>query len=490
MAIDESNSPANQPNIDDELQREIDAALGDATLDELMAEATGEQSQVGKATGGAEGDIVSVLVVGINKDDIFVELPDKRQGLVSAEEFEDIPLPEEGQTLELQIRGYDSRDDLVLLSRQGAAVEAAWDTLAKGQVLEGRVTGSNKGGLEIDVDGIQAFMPISQIELFRVEDTSSYINQKFRCQVMEIDKSNRNVVVSRRALLEEEAAEARKELLDKLVEGKVVPGVVKTIMPYGAFVDIGGTDGLLHISDMSHTRVNNPEDVVKVGQQLEVQVLKFDRESGKISLGLKQILADPWDEVAAKYAPDELVTGRVTKLADFGAFVELSPGVEGLIPIGELSFSRINHPSEVIKEGDTPQVRILSVELDRRRISLSLKRVGEDPWMGASVRWPVGSVVEGLVTRTADFGAFVQLTNGVEGLVHISELSDAHVRAVEEVVQSGQSVKVKVVSVDEEARRISLSIKQASAAMPVDTEPEAAPEPQKERKTPLKGGLD
>ena len=489
MAIDDSGQQANEPSIDDELQREIDAALGDADLNALMAEATGEES-AGKKSGGSEGDIVNVVVVGINKDDIFVELPDKRSGLVSAEDFEDLPLPEEGQTIELQIRGYDRRDQLVLLSRQGAAVEAAWDTLTKGQVLEGRVTGSNKGGLEIDVDGIQAFMPISQIERFRVEDTSSYINQKYRCQVIEIDRSNRNVIVSRRALLEEEAAEASRELLDKLAEGQVVSGVVKTIMPYGAFVDIGGTDGLLHISDMSHTRVKNPEDVVKVGQQLEVQVLKFDRESGKISLGLKQILADPWDEVAGKYSPDELVTGRITRLADFGAFVELSPGVEGLIPIGELSFTRINHPREVVNEGDTTQVRILNVELDRKRISLSLKRVGDDPWVGASVRWPVGSVVEGLVTRTAEFGAFVQLTGGVEGLVHISELSDAHVRTVEDVVQSGQNVKVKVVSVDEEARRISLSIKLASASMPIDTEPDAAPQPQRKRKTPLKGGLD
>ena len=489
MTIDDSNSQVNQPNIDDELQREMDAALGDADLNALMAEATGEDS-AGEASGGAEGDIVSVVVMGINKDDIFVELPDKRSGLVSAEEFEDLPLPEEGQSIELQIRGYDRKDDLVLLSRQGAAVQAAWDTLAEGQVLEGRVTGSNKGGLEIDVNGIDAFMPISQIELFRVEDIFGYVGEKFRCQVIEVDKSNRNVVVSRKALLKEEAAEASKELLENLVEGQVVPGVVKTIKEYGAFVDIGGTDGLLHISDMSHTRVNKPEDVVKVGQQLEVQVLKIDRESGKISLGLKQILADPWDEVAAKYAPDELVTGRITRLVDFGAFVELSPGVEGLIPIGEMSFSRINHPSEVVKEGDTTQVRIISIEMDRKRISLSLKRIGDDPWVGASVRWAAGSVVEGLVTRTAEFGAFVQLTGGVEGLVHISELSDAHVRTVEDVVTSGQNVKVKVVSVDEEARRISLSIKQASAAVPVDTEPDTPPQPQKKRKSPLKGGLD
>jgi small subunit ribosomal protein S1 len=341
-------------------------------------------------------------------------------------------------------------------------------------------------------------MPISQIELYRVEDLAPYVNQRLRCTVIEVNEGERKIVLSRRNLLELEAAEKREQTWATLAEGKVMVGRVKTIMPYGAFVDIGGVDGLLHVRDMAHGRVEDPRAVVTEGQQIEVMVLKVDREERRISLGLKQTLADPWKEVEAKWPADTVVSGMVTRLADFGAFLELEEGVEGLIPIGEMTFERrIKHPSEIVKEGDIVKVRVLSVDPARKRISLSLKRIGDDPWMGASARWPAGSIVTGIVKRVTDFGAFVELTAGVEGLVHISELSDEHVRAASDVIQEGQSVQAKVLDVEEDRRRISLSIKQAVASPdytgPARTDERPTAEQTttpKKRKTPLKGGLD
>lgn len=480
-------------NLDAELQRELDEALGGLSLEEVIdAEERGRDSAVGARTGTGEG-VRTGRVVAIQGDDIFVEMGGKSQGLLPAGQFKDEPLPEVGDIVEVTIEKYDPSEGLLMLSRLGAIQAAAWETLEEGQVVEARVTGHNKGGLEVSIDGIVGFMPISQIELFRVEDLKPYVNQKLRCQVTDIDRAEQNVIVSHRAMLEQEAAEARERTWQNIAEGQVVDGTVKNIMPYGAFVDVGGIDGLLHVADMSHSRVEDPKTVVHEGQQLQVMVLKVDRETRRISLGLKQALPDPWEQVAAKYTVDDIVVGRVTRLAEFGAFVELEPGVEGLVPISEMSFTqRISHPREVLDEGRPVKLRVLNVEIERRRIALSLKRVGDDPWVGASVRWPKGSIVEGAVKRIADFGAFVEITAGVEGLVHISELSDQRVRAVSDVVQEGQTVQAKVLDVDEDQRRIALSIKQALASPeytgPAETE--EPPPPPTKRKKPLKGGLD
>jgi len=476
-----------EENLDEALQREIDEALGDASLEDLIAAEEGLEK-------GASDEVRTGRVVAIHGDDIFVDLGGRSQGLLPAAQFEDEPLPSVGDVVEFTIAGYDDRDDLLVLSRKGAVLAAAWETLAEGQIVEGRVTGHNKGGLELDVNGIRAFMPISQIEMFRVEELAPYVNQRLRCEVIERRPAERSIVVSRRALLEREAAEARERLFESLQEGQTVVGTVRSIMPYGAFVDIGGVDGLLHVREMSYSRVEDPASVVQEGQQIEVKVLKIDREERKISLGLKQTLPDPWEAAASKWPVDTVVTGRVTRLADFGAFVQLEEGVEGLIPISEMSFEqRIRHPSQILAEGETVKVRVMSVDAEQRRISLSLKRVGDDPWMGASVRWPAGSVAEGVVKRLTDFGAFVELAAGVEGLVHISELSDDYVRSVADVVREGQTVQAKVLSVDEDRRRIALSIKQA-AQMPASGGPESAesapPPPQPKRKRPLRGGLD
>ena len=485
---EDTKAGPDESTIDEELQRELDEALGGMSMEEILQadEAPAEPVERGVRRG---------TVAAIHGEDVFVDMGGKSQGVVPFEQFADEEAPPKaGDVIEVTIEGYDRRDGLLLLSRRGAARAATWENLDEGQVVEGRVTGHNKGGLELTVNGIRAFMPISQIEMFRVEDISGYVNQRLRCQVMEVDRSEQNVIVSRRALLEAEAAEAKEKLLESLEEGQTVVGVVRSILPYGAFVDIGGVDGLLHVSDMSYTRVEDPSHIVHEGQQIEVKVLKFDREERKISLGLKQTMPDPWADAEVKWPADSVVGGRVTRLADFGAFVELEAGVEGLIPISELSFGRrIGHPREIVREGDVVKVRVLNVSTEQRRIGLSLRRVGDDPWTGASVRWPANSVVEGIVTRIADFGAFVELTPGVEGLIHISELSHSHVRAVSNVVREGNTVQARVLNVDEDKRRISLSIKQLGYST---TENGSAAEeseparPQQKRKKPLKGGLD
>ncbi|NQU76086.1 MAG: S1 RNA-binding domain-containing protein [Planctomycetes bacterium] len=483
-----------QTKLDEELQREVDEALGGMSLEDLID----VEAKASDAAQGQEEEHSALRrgrVIAVHGEDIFVDLGGKDQGILKAGQFADEPLPVAGDQIEVAVHGYDEADGLLLLALKGAANVAAWETLEVGQDIEGRVTALNTGGLELKADGIRAFMPISQIELSRVNDLKPYVDQKMRCRVIEIKRSEGGIIVSRRAVLEEEMAKLGAETIALLEEGQIVSGVVKNIMPYGAFVDIGGVDGLLHVADMSWARVDSPSNVVTEGQQLQVKVLKIDREAQRISLGLKQVAPSPWEDAQSKWPVDEVVAGRITRLADFGAFVELAEGLEGLIPISELSFERrIAHPSKVVNVGDVVKVRVLSVDTERQRISLSLKRVGDDPWIGASHRWPADSVVDGIVSRLTEFGAFVELTPGVEGLVHISEFSHQHVRAAGDVVSEGQTVQAKVLSVDEDRRRISLSIKALAAQQAaqdqggqVETTP---PPPPNRKKKPLRGGLD
>ena len=486
---DGSPSPADiAAGLDDEIQREIDEALGDMSIEDVLA---AEEAAQGR--GDEESPVRKGTVVAVQDDALLVDLGGRSEGMLPASQFDDETMPEVGDVVEVTIEGYDESEGLILLSRKGAVLAATWDTLEKGSIVEARVTGHNKGGLEVSIDGIRGFMPISQIEMYRVEDLAGYLHHKLTCEVIEIDRSGDNVVVSRREVLEREAAEQREMQFKELQVGQIVPGVVRSIMPYGAFVGIGAVDGLLHISDMSHSRIEDPTEIVTEGQQVQVKILKISEEDGRISLGLKQVQPDPWDGAAAKWPADHVVSGRVVRLADFGAFVELEPGVDGLIPISEFSFERrIHHPSEMIAVGDVIKVRVLKLDVEAKRISLSLKRVGDDPWIGASVRWPVDSIAEGVVTRLADFGAFVELAPGVEALVHISEAASGHVRSIAEAVREGQTVQAKVLSVDEDSRRISLSIKQVQDT-PWYTGPEGDPpaaEEPKKRKRPLKGGLD
>jgi len=493
--IDNENifRPADDVDTDAQLQKELDEALGDSSLMDLMD--TPAERPARRSGGSAGSEIQAGAVLAIQDDTILVELSPKAQGILPVKQFTDEPIPAEGDIVEFTVEGYNDAEGLWMLSREGAILAATWETIEVGKEVEGRVTGHNKGGLELNVNGIDAFMPVSQIERFGgVEDMSQYVGQKLQCQIVEIDSSRDSLTVSRRAMLDAQAELNKEALFETLQEGAVVTGVVRNIMPYGAFVDIGGADGLLHVRDMSHARVEKPEDVVSIGQELKLSVLKVDREEKKIALGLKQAMPDPWESAAVQYPVGDIVSGRVVKLMNFGAFVELTPGVEGLVPISELTFERrIAHPKEIVNEGDVIKIRVMSVDLDRKRISLSIKQVGDDPWVGAAVRWAPDSIVEGVVTREADFGAFVQLTPGVEGMVHISELSEQRVNRVGEVAREGETIKAKVISVDEEARRISLSIKQLATSTDdygysAEDDDQPVREPKK-RKTPLKGGL-
>jgi small subunit ribosomal protein S1 len=478
----------NKPSLDAQLEQEIQDALGGSSVEELMEKASAPAAAPTAGTGVVRG-----RVMAIHGENVFVDVGQTMQGLLPLGQFRDEPTPSVGDEVEVLIERVDEQEGLIRLSRQGAVQAAAWETLETGQVVEGRVTGMNKGGLELRINRLRAFMPLSQIDIGRVDDPEPYLNQTLQCVVTDLDRKEKNLVVSRRKLLEQQAAEMAEKTWQTLEEGQVISGTVRRIMPYGAFVDVGGVDGLLHIKDMSHGHVDDARAVVQEGQTVEVKVLSVDREKERISLGLKQIQADPWEGVEGRYPVDSAVTGRVTKLMDFGAFVELEPGVEGLIPIGEMTYGRrIGHPKEVLSPGDTVKVRVIKVEPARQRISLSLKRMGEDPWQGASVRWEPGSVHEGRVSRIAEFGAFVELSEGVEGLVHISELSSEHVKTVDQVVREGDRVTVKVLDVDESKHRIGLSIKKALDD-PTDAQPaveEAPPPPSKKRNRPLKGGLD
>jgi len=354
---------------DDEMERQLQEAMGGLSDKDLY----GEPARQGRPGKGTEQGPKKGKVFRIHGADVFIDLPGGRtQGVLPLDQFPE-GAPALGTEVEVRIEGFDSANGVLLLARKGAAVEADWSSVTAGMIVEARVTAVNKGGLEVNVDGIRGFMPVSQIELYRVEDLEQYVNQRLRCLVTEADPVERNLVVSRRALLEKEREENRERLWQELAEGQVLPGVVRSVRDFGAFVDLGGVDGLLHVSEMSWTRVQDATKVVEPGQTIKVVVLKLDREHRKVSLGLKQLTPSPWDTVAETYHPGNVVAGKVTRLMDFGAFVELEPAVEGLIHISELAPQRVRRVADVVKEGQEVQVMILSVDPGQRRISLSLK---------------------------------------------------------------------------------------------------------------------
>jgi ribosomal protein S1 len=358
-------------DLDKDLERELAEAMGGLSAKDLLGEPVQHKPRVqpGEVPARKKGKIMR-----IHGPDVFVDVPGGRgQGLLPLVQFPDGP-PEIGTEVEITIEGYDEANGLLLLSRRGAAQEADWSTVAVGMIVEARVTATNKGGLSVDVNGLRGFMPISQIDLYRVETPEQYVNQRLRCLVTEVKPDERNLVVSARALLEKEREETREKVWQELAEGQVREGVVRSVREFGAFVDMGGVDGLLHISEMSWTRIQDAGSVVQVGQRVKVIVLKIDREKRKISLGLKQLTASPWDDVAARYFTGAAVNGKVTRLMEFGAFVELEPGIEGLIHISELAPQRVRRVQDVVQPGQDLLVKVLRVDTAQRKISLSLKQ--------------------------------------------------------------------------------------------------------------------
>ena len=358
--------------LDDEIAGELEAALGGmSTRDLLGAESSREVRQ--QAATGADQGRKQGKVLSVHGQDVFVEVPGGRsQGVLPVEQFPDGP-PKPGTAVDVSIEGYDPANGLLLLSRRGAAVVADWSSIAEGMTVEAHVIETNKGGVAVDINGIRGFMPISQLDLYRVENADQFVNQKLLCVVTEVNPEERNLVVSRRALLEREREEQRAKLWAELAEGQVRQGIVRSVRDFGAFVDLGGVDGLLHVSEMSWARVQDAASVVQPGQAVKVVVLKIDHETRKVGLGLKQLEASPWDNIREKYAMGQTVQGKVTRTMDFGAFVELEPGVEGLIHVSELARNRVWRVVDIVKPDQMVDVKVLSVDPDQRRISLSLK---------------------------------------------------------------------------------------------------------------------
>ncbi len=428
---------------------------------ELLAEF--EHSHSHKAEGGAkqlEGTVVSTdaefvyLDIGYKAEGVLPRgaFENNAEGVASGDKF---PVSVKGRNLEGY---YDLTRFHVTQPKDWSSLEEAF---AQKSAVVGTVTGVVKGGFNVDV-GVRAFMPASRSGVRDSAEMEKLVGQEITCRIIKLDVTDEDVVVDRRVVAEEQARSLEQNRYSELKEGNVVSGQVRSLASYGAFVDLGGIDGLLHVSDISWSRVNTPEDVLLIGQQLRLKVLKVDPESKRISLGLKQLGPEPWDSATERYQVGQRITGAVTRLMDFGAFVELEPGIEGLIHVSEMSWvKKVRKPSDILKPGDTVEVIVLSVSPGECRISLGLKQALGDPWIEALQRFPVGSTIEGPVTKLMKFGAFVQLTEGVEGLVHVSEISaEKHIDHPQDVLRAGQIVKAQVLAVDTEKRQIKLSIKQ------------------------------
>lgn len=431
-------------------------------------------------------------IVSIRGGDVFVDIGGKAEAVIPTEEFEPTQPPAVGQLRTFVLHGMDPGSGLVRLSLSEKKIAGDIHDLKVGDVIEARVTGVNLGGLELESRGLRCFMPKSQVELHRIEDFAPYIGHRFECSVTEVDRKGKTVVLSRRRLLEQQRETQREQLQATLSVGTTVKGIVRRLAEFGAFVDIGGMEGLLHISDMSYGRLKHPSEVVKEGAEIQVQILKIDQEKGRISLGMKQLQPDPWNVAGANYRVGQSVDGRVSRLMDFGAFVELEPGIEGLIPISEISWTqRVRHPKDVLKEGDSVRVQVLVVDLEKHKITLSLKSLAEDPWKKIAEKYPPDAVVSALVKQIVDFGAFCQLEEGVEGLVHISEMSEKRINTPHDVVKVGDVVQVRVKSTDAGQRRVSLTLRlqKPEAIAPAAPSAPVKPGPAKKKKV-LRGGLD
>jgi small subunit ribosomal protein S1 len=362
-------------DLDAQIEQELAAALGDLSDKELYGSPDQEKR---KTTPGTQQEGKRAKVIAVQGTDVFLDIPGGRsQGVLSLQQFPE-GAPAVGTEVNVTIEGYDRENGLILLSRKGSAVHADWSSVAEGMIVEARVTETNKGGLAVDVNGIRGFMPISQIDLYRVETPEQFVNQRLRCTVVEVNPEERNLVVSRRALLEQEREESREKLWQELAEGQIRDGIIRSVKDFGAFVDMGGVDGLLHVSEMSWVRGQSAADLVQPGQTIKVVVLKVDRDKRKVSLGAKQLTASPWDSADANYPLNGIVKGKVTRLMEFGAFVELEPGIEGLIHISELAPQRVRRPADVVQPGQEVQVLVLGVDRAQRRISLSLKATAAD----------------------------------------------------------------------------------------------------------------
>src|SRR5689334_20312714 len=413
-----------------------------------------------------EGEIVRGTILAITDNEVLVDVGFKSEGVINLQEFTNRDEIKVGDEVEVFLEKMENQDGLVVLSKQRADFVRVWDRVKAaadaGELVEGKLVRKIKGGVVVDLYGVAAFRPGSQMALRQVQNVDALLGQSVNVKIIKLNKRRRNIVVSRRAVLEEERERMKANVLKDLAKDQVREGVVKNITDFGAFVDLGGIDGLLHITDMSWGRVSHPSEIVKIGDKITVKVLNFDPEKERISLGLKQLTPYPWEGVEAKYPVGTRVKGKVVSITDYGAFVELEKGVEGLVHVSEMSWTRhVRHPSKVVSIGDEIEALVLKVDQGNEKISLGLKQVEPDPWLTLDDRFPVGLRVSGKVRNLTNFGAFVELEEGIDGLVHVSDMSwTKRVSHPSEVVKKGEGVDVVVLSIDKDNRRISLGLKQ------------------------------
>src|SRR5271154_1469419 len=446
-------------NIDDDASSAVATALGPAA-DDLSILVSGDEVQ-----DFPPGAILKGRVSSIAGDDFVVELGLKSEGVLDRTEFDEPENVKIGDEVKVLLEEVEGDTGLVKISKRKADRIINWETIMRqkkeGDPVSGKVTKKIKGGLLVDI-GVPVFLPASQVDIRRPGEISDWIGRNIDAVILKIDEERRNIVISRRKLIEQQREELKKKTLDSLEVGTVRKGIVKNIADFGAFIDLGGIDGLLHITDMSWGRINHPSEVLKIDQEIEVKVLSIDKDKEKIALGLKQKDASPWENIETKYSIGSIHEAEVVNIMSYGAFCKLEEGVEGLVHISEMSWTkRINHPSEVVTQGQHVKVKVLEINKEKQEISLGMKQVEENPWERVAEKYPPGSVVEGKVRNIANYGAFVEIEEGIDGLLHVSDLSwTKKIGHPSEVLKKGESIKAVVLSVDQEKQRIALGLKQ------------------------------
>ena len=446
----------------DELEQELERAMAGTAEDEYS---------VGTST-LAVNSVLEGKVLRVDEEFVLVDVGYKSEGHIPRNEWDDSePPPQVGDVVKVLLEEFEDgsleeQRGLITLSKRKARRIEDWlrvmESVHENDVVTGFVTRKIKGGLLVDISGVNVFLPASQVDIRRPADIGDYCGRAIQCLVLKIDEARRNIVVSRRALIEQERAERKKQLMETLEVGQIRRGIVKNIADFGAFVDLGGIDGLLHITDMSWARIGHPSEMVQIDQEIEVQVLHIDREREKIALGMKQRTASPWAKVADKYPVDTVCKGTVVNVMSYGAFVKLEDGVEGLVHISEMSWTkRVSHPSELVKPGDEVEVVVLAINKEKQEISLGMKQTQQNPWEKVAADYPPGAMVKGVVRNLTNYGAFIEIDDGIDGLLHVTDMSwTRKVTHPSEMLEKGQEVECKVLSVDQQRRRIALGLKQ------------------------------
>lgn len=413
-----------------------------------------------------ENEVITGRVIGMNENEVLVDIGFKSEGLINRSEFTEDSLPEIGQSMEVYLETLEDEDGNTLLSKQKADFMRRWqelrDIFDNEDTLTSTIIRRIKGGMVVDLNGVQAFLPGSQIDVRPIKDFDQYLEKELEVRIVKFNEARKNIVVSHKAILEEELKEQREALFDKIKVGEVMEGRVKNITDFGVFIDLGGLDGLLHITDLSWGRVNHPSEIVNMDDTIEVKIIDYDEEKRRVSLGLKQLTPHPWEDVEDKYPVGTVVTGRIVSMTNYGAFIEIEPGVEGLIHVSEMSWIRhVKNPSELYSMGDEIEAQVLSIDPEERKISLGVKQLLPDPWDQIEDKYMMGTVHKGTVSNLTQFGAFVELEEGIDGLIHISDMSWTKViRHPKEMLEKGQEVEVRILEVSRDSRRISLGLKQ------------------------------